>query len=385
MDKAGAEWLKRQTPNYVSSWQACGDNEVESQIMASHTQQNRTLSFFELQEEPFAATADPAYFYATREHRECLFRLWTSVDERHGIAVVLGNYGTGKTTLLRKLLTEMQDRPREYNTAVIGSPIPSWTSFALLEKIIDQFGIKRPDSRAFMDYMEALYRYLAQHHDKVNTLIIDDAQNLNKRGQLELLRLAQNLETSQHKLLNLICFSQLEWADILRAAPNFLQRVNLTYTLPAIGYDETRELIQFRLRQAGSGDKGPVFEDGAIRAIHGYAQGSPRLIVTLCRNALMLAAQVHARQVGQAIILQTIQKTTLPDAGKQSRVAEELSRPAPEKPAPPPRFAVPAQDSNVDEKTQDPGLKENESRANQMLRRAARANLNRGGGQGQSQ
>ena len=85
------------------------------------------LDIFGLREQPFAPTADPTYFYATREHKSCLFRLWSSIDEQHGIAVVLGNYGTGKTTLLRKLMTGMSADPGRYNTAVVGSPIPSWT------------------------------------------------------------------------------------------------------------------------------------------------------------------------------------------------------------------------------------------------------------------
>ncbi|MCP4644383.1 MAG: AAA family ATPase [bacterium] len=282
------------------------------------------LDFFGLREHPFAATADPAFFCATREHKECLFRLWSSVDERHGIAAVLGSYGTGKTTLLRKLLTGMRGQPERYVAAVIASPIPSWTSFSLLEAIVNQFDLK-PSTRSFVAYMESLYRYLLEHRNRITTLIIDDAQNLNKRGQLELLRLAQNLETPQCKLLNLICFAQMEWLPVLRAAPNFAQRINMTFTLGALSEDETRRLIEFRLRQAGSGTQGPVFESDAIKVIHAYAEGSPRVTVTLCRNALLLAAQVKSRRVGQAVLLHTIQKTTLPDPDKSARVAAVLS------------------------------------------------------------
>jgi type II secretory pathway predicted ATPase ExeA len=295
------------------------------------------LSFFGLRRQPFAATADPMYFYATREHKECLFRLWGSIDERNGIAVVLGHYGTGKTTLLRKVLTGMRAKPERYNAAVIGSPIPSWTSFSLLEGIVTQFGLK-PETRSFVSYMEALNRYLLKHHKRINTLIIDDAQNLNKRGQLELLRLVQNLETPQHKLLNLVFLAQMEWLNVLRAAPNFAQRVNMSYTLGPLSLAETRRLIEFRLRQAGAvGGLAPMFDDGAVKTIHAYAQGSPRDTVTLCRNALVLAAQVRMRQIGQAIILHTIQKTTLPDPERRSRISaalEETPRPHSAKPAP---------------------------------------------------
>ena len=345
------------------------------------------LDFFGLKEQPFAATADPSYFYAAREHKECLFRLWNSIDERHGIAVVLGNYGTGKTTLLRKLITGMRTESDKYNTAVIGSPIPSWTSFSLLENIITKFQL-RPQERSFVALMETLNRYLLDNRHRINTLIIDDAQNLNKRGQLELLRLAQNLETPQHKLLNLVFFSQLEWMHVLRAAPNFLQRVSLTFTLGSLEQDEIRDLIQFRLRQAGGGDRMPLFEEGAIRAIYAYTEGSPRTLVTLCRNALLLAAQLRSRVIGQTIILHTIQKTMLPDKERQARVAEALEMTPPSASASgsvslatpaalqmqtPGSFPLGEESAPIESGS----MLSNRARANRMLMRAARAAMDR--------
>ncbi|MBI2425360.1 MAG: AAA family ATPase [Candidatus Hydrogenedentes bacterium] len=282
------------------------------------------LKLLGLKEQPFAPTADPVYFYATREHKECLFRLWNSVDNCHGIAVVLGSYGTGKTTLLRKLITGMTVDPTRYKTAVIGSPIPSWTSFALLESIVAQFGVQ-PAQHSFVAYMEALNRCLLDNRDKICTLIIDDAQNLNKRGQLELLRLVQNLETQQRKLINLVFFAQLEWMQVLRAAPNFEQRINMTYTLPPLSFDEVRNFIEFRLQQAGAGPgEGPQFEEAALHAIYAYGEGSPRVTVTLCRNALLVAAQLRSLTVTHDMIVHTIEKTTLPDPEKRGRVAAAI-------------------------------------------------------------
>lgn len=292
-------------------------------------QPDTQLEFLGLREQAFAPTADPAYFYATAEHKECLFRLWNSIDNRHGIAVVIGNYGTGKTTLLRKLITGMNADKEQYCTAVIGSPIPSWTSFALLESIVAQFGL-RPEEKSFVAYMEALNRFLLSNRNRVCTLIIDDAQNLNKRGQIELLRLVQNLETQQHKLLNLVLFAQLEWVEVLRAAPNFAQRVNMNFTLHPISLEDMRNFIEYRLFQAGSREgSGPEFDPLALRAIHAYAEGNPRVIVTLCRNALLVAAQLHTRKVGHEIIVHTIEKTTLPDPDKRARVAAAVLGAAP--------------------------------------------------------
>ncbi len=284
------------------------------------------LDFFGLREQPFAPTADPSYFCATRDHKACLFRVWNSIDERHGIAVILGSYGTGKTTLLRKLMSGMAADPEKYNTAVLGSPIPSWTSFSLLEAIVNQFRL-RPADRTFGAYMQALNEYLLANRNRISTLIIDDAQNLNKRGQLELLRLAQNLETPQHKLLNLVCFAQLEWTRVLEAAPNFLQRINVVYTLSAFSVDDLREMIQFRLKQAGAtGDRAPEFDDASVRMIHGFSEGNPRMIVSLCRNSLLLAAQLEQRRITADMVLHTIEKTTTPNPQRLARAAAS-SRP----------------------------------------------------------
>lgn len=301
------------------------------------------LTFFGLREHPFAPTADPAYFYATREHRECLFRLWSSIDQRHGIAVVLGNYGTGKTTLLRKLITGMAADPNHYRTAVIGSPIPSWTSFALLEAIAGQFGLQPPE-QSFGAYMESLNQHLLANRERVCTLIIDDAQNLNKRGQLELLRLVQNLETQQHKLINLVCFAQLEWKQVLRAAPNFAQRVNVTYSLPGIQPSETRAFIDFRIDQAATESSlRPQFTNIAYALIHRYAEGSPRVIVSLCRNALLVAARLRTRLIDERLVMNTIAKTTLTEQEKMDDLQRYLGggpAEAPSVKAAPPRGAA---------------------------------------------
>ncbi len=326
------------------------------------------LKYFRLRKQPFAPTADPAYFYATRDHKSCLFRLWTGIDERYGIAVVLGNYGTGKTTLLRKLMSGMAAEPERYNTAVLASPIPSWTSFSLLEAITKQFGLI-PLERSFGAHMEALNQYLLAKRRSISTLIIDDAQNLNKRGQLELLRLAQNLETPQHKLLNLVFFAQLEWMDVLRAAPNFHQRINLMYTLSPISVEDIHELIQYRLEQAGAMEAfAPRFEDRSVEMIHAFSEGNPRVIVTLCRNAIVLAAQLKTPQITQDIILHTIEKTTVSDEETMERVRAKM---LPEAPVEPQAMVVGGQRPIAPAFAPGKG-RAYTSRANRLLMQAAR-------------
>ncbi len=332
------------------------------------------MNFFGLREQPFAPTADPSYFCATRDHKACLYRLWNSIDERHGIALILGNYGTGKTTLLRKLMSGMASDPSKYNTAVLGSPIPSWTSFSLLEAIVNQFQL-RPSDRTFGAYMQALNEYLLANRNRVSTLIIDDAQNLNKRGQLELLRLAQNLETPQHKLLNLVCFAQLEWSRVLEAAPNFLQRANLVYTLSAFSVADLREMIEFRLKQAGAQfAHAPDFGDAAIEVIHAFSEGNPRVAVGLCRNSLLLAAQLETRRVTVEMVLHTIEKTTTADVEKLTHLRGMGPAEAPQREETPIVVkAVGAEAAVAAAAAPHGNIRNFGQRANQILLQAARA------------
>lgn len=330
------------------------------------------LKYFQLRKQPFAPTADPAYFYATRDHKSCLFRLWSGIDDRYGVAVVLGSYGTGKTTLLRKLMSGMAADPERYNTAVLASPIPSWTSFSLLEAITRQFGLSPPE-RSFGAHMEVLNRYLLAKRHCISTLIIDDAQNLNKRGQLELLRLVQNLETRQHKLLNLIFFAQLEWMKVLHAAPNFHQRINLLYTLSPVSIEDVHELIQYRLDQAGAaGANAPRFEDSAIDMVYAFSEGNPRLIVTLCRNALVLAAQLKSLQITQEIILHTIEKTTVTGEQTMARVKATMRTHLPAEP----RAIAVGEPSVVTPLFSDRASRGYKKRANRLLLQATRSRHN---------
>jgi hypothetical protein len=135
----------------------------------------------------------------------------------------------------------------------------------------------------------------------------------------------------------------------------------MTFTLAPLDADETRQLIQFRLRQAGAGRSAPVFDDDAVRVIHVYSEGSPRVIVTLCRNALLIAAQLKTRRINEEIILHTIDKTMLPDDERRMRAAQAMER-RPEQPATPPEApAAPAR------------LNADEERANQLLLRMSKA------------
>ena len=331
------------------------------------------INEFGLHAHPFAPTADPAYCYAAPSQAECLRLVWDSIDARHGVVVVFGDNGAGKTTLLRKIVAAMYAEPQRYLTAVVGAPVPTWSSFELLRHIVEQFGLE-PAEETFLACIETLNRHLVENREQVCTLLIDDAHYLNKRGQMELLRLLQNLETQQHKLLNIVLFAQTEWTTVLEAVQEFSQRINLAYTLVPLPRAELRPLIAFRLDTAGGG--GPRFEETALRAIDAYTEGNLRLTVTLCRHAVALAARETSAVVTGDMILRIVETATLPNLDKRARVAAALAEAG---------SAIPGEDTlgagqaEVDGNLPDPdeGLRGREQKAAELL---LRAHLRQAGG-----
>lgn len=320
------------------------------------------LNFYGLREHPFAATADPAYFYATREYKECLFRIWTSLEGGHGPVVILGRPGLGKTMLLRKVLADMAADTVKYNTAVIASPGPDWTPSELLRDLVERFGLAY-SGEAVASGLETLNRYLLGNSQRINTLIIDDAQNLELPDHLEVLRLTQNIETPQRKLLSLVLFGQTEWSETLRQRPNFTQRLEAVFNLNPLSLEDARRLIEYRLRRAGLSDGRMLFEEPAVRLVHARSEGIPRTLVSLCRSALVVAARLRSQAISREIIQYVAERSILPEAGVATPAPEAAAAPEPVAPPAPPEAPL--------------GFRQRlaramEERANQLLLRSAR-------------
>jgi hypothetical protein len=163
---------------------------------------------------------------------------------------------------------------------------------------------------------------------------------------------------------------------VLRAAPNFEQRINMTYTLDAIEVAEMRGFIEFRLRQAGATPQGgPLFDDTAVKVIHAYSEGSPRVSVTLCRNAMLLAARLSKRVIDRDMILHTIEKTTVPDPEKRAKAlaAANVSQPSVQSfIVEPDALADQAPKREIISGNQGRQVMSRDERASQLLTRAAR-------------
>lgn len=250
------------------------------------------MSYFKVlgfEKEPFSTSPDPAFFYLSREHETALTNVIIELRLRRGLSVILGDVGTGKTTLSRKLVQELKSRQDVIFHMILD---PSFENESLLlESLVRNFEIEMPpESRPgnILDLREALERFLFQKGVTENmtvVLVVDEAQKLSV-SSLETLRVLLNYETNEFKLLQLVLLGQVELHSTIMTIPNFFDRISFKYTLNPLDYEETKEMIQFRLRQAGYQGQVKIFSDDAIRGVYDYTKGYPRQITMLCHKLL---------------------------------------------------------------------------------------------------
>lgn len=242
------------------------------------------LEFFHLQEDPFGLTPDLNYFYPSKMHNEILSSLDYAVEQKEGFSLIIGDPGTGKTTVLKIFMDRWKDRAE---IALIMTPRLSPEE--LLQAILDDLNIhiesanKNEMIKSFRDFL--INRSLA---GKRVIIIVDEAQNLSD-GCLEELRLLSNLETDKEKLLQIILVGQPELLKRLHseALRQLDQRITVRATMRPLNLAETSDYITFRLIKAGRGSA--VFEEKAKKLIYKISGGIPRLINLTTSRALMVA------------------------------------------------------------------------------------------------
>jgi general secretion pathway protein A len=253
-------------------------------------------SFFHLARNPFDLTPDPNYFVSTKEHNEALATLYYGVRWHKGLVVVTGEVGTGKTLLLRCLLRLLKDS-KDIEYAYVFNGLLSPVEF--LQYVLSDFGLPvsgKNKSELLLD----LGRFLiARGAKKLTTVLIIDEAHLLSAEILEEIRLLSNLETTDDKLLQIVLVGQPELDQKLDSVRlrQFKQRIALRAQLAPLSQDETREYIEKRLQIAGADLEGEaIFPAEAAAAVYGRSQGLPRLINTICENALIAAysRQVHS-------------------------------------------------------------------------------------------
>ncbi len=242
------------------------------------------LKFYGFREKPFNLTPDPRFVFLSKNHREAFAHLLYGINNRTGFIALTGEVGSGKTTVLRSLLSQLD--AEHYRTALIFNPCLSPSE--LLQSINREFGIPARTSN-ISDLLDALNTFLLQQkaEGRIVVLAIDEVQNL-EINVLEQIRLISNLETDREKLIQIVLSGQPEFVQILKKKEmrQLSQRITVRYHLKPMDFEDTVRYIDHRLEVAG-GRGGVIFTRTALKRIHRYSRGLPRLINAACDRALL--------------------------------------------------------------------------------------------------
>src|SRR3954471_13179887 len=244
------------------------------------------LDYFELNQEPFSNAPVSRFYYNSTQHSQALTRLLHTVSYMKGLSVLIGEIGSGKTTLARRMLDSLPEN--EYEAALLVIIHSGITANWLLRRIALQLGVENP-AQEKLALLSQLYQRLLQIHEsgKKAVVLIDEAQMLETRELMEEFRGLLNLEVPERKLISFVFFGLPEIEKNLKLDPPLAQRVALRYKLEPFTAESTEAYIKHRLRLAGS-PRLPFSSDGLL-AVHQASGGTPRVINTLCDNALFEA------------------------------------------------------------------------------------------------
>jgi general secretion pathway protein A len=297
--------------------------------------------YYGLTERPFDLTPNPRYLYLTPMHREALAAVQYGITARRGIVIVVGEAGTGKTTIVRAALRALKGQKVRHTYL----NNPALTRAEFMQFLARAFGLGEDAATSKVDLLSELTAKLARYHgdDTTTVLIVDEAQSL-PHDLLEEIRLLANIETSTAKLLQVVLVGQPELAERLNdtSLRQLKQRVAIRAILEPLDLRATSSFIAGRLRVAG-GQPAAIFTPQAVEMIYRYSAGVARTINVICDNALLAGFATDAKPIGPAVIEEVARDFDLKqhDAGGRLVLADQLQRPA-AAPAAPAASAAPA-------------------------------------------
>lgn len=268
-------------------------------------------AFFGLKEKPFNLSPDPRFIYFTERHCEALANLVYGIRERKGFLVLSGEVGTGKTTLVNALLDTL-DRTGILSAFVFN---PILTSSEFFEYLMADLNLKA-DVRSKSQVLIKLNSLLLERYrtGQITVLIVDEAQNLSSEI-LEEIRLLTNLETATEKLLQIVLVGQPELSLKLNSPElrQLKQRISLRCTLDPLTLSETREYIRTRMEIAGVPNQ-QIFPDTTVTEVFRCSGGIPRLVNTICDNALLNGYACDTKIIGVDIVQEVAEDLELSEA-----------------------------------------------------------------------
>jgi type II secretory pathway predicted ATPase ExeA len=275
--------------------------------------------FFGLDQRPFDLTPNPKFLFLSASHREALANLQYGISARKGLTVLIGEVGTGKTTLVRAALASFSG----VKTTCVWLTNPTLTRDEFMAMLAKRFGLSDRAAASKAELLIELEQVLraARDRDELVALIVDEAQRL-PRVLMEEIRLFANIETDTDKLLPLVLVGQPELATRLSdpSLRQLKQRVALRCELAPLQLADTAAYIAARIRVAG-GDAARVFTREAVGTIHEYARGVPRNINVICDNALVSGYALGERPVGRRVVLEVCRDFDLTPAESAQETA----------------------------------------------------------------
>ena len=280
------------------------------------------LDYFELTQEPFSNAPVSRFYYNSTQHSQALTRLMHAVSYMKGLSILVGDIGAGKTTLARRMLDSLPES--EYEAALLVIIHSGITANWLLRRIALQLGVESP-AQEKLALLSQLYQRLLQIYEsgKKAVVLIDEAQMLETREIMEEFRGLLNLEVPERKLISFVFFGLPEIEKNLKLDPPLAQRVALRYKLEPFTAESTEAYVKHRLRLAGC-PRLP-FTPEALLAVHQHSGGTPRVINTLCDNALFEAFLAREEMVDEALVHRIGQNLGLQRGGEPG---EALPAPA---------------------------------------------------------
>jgi general secretion pathway protein A len=262
--------------------------------------------FYGLRESPFALTPDPRYLFLSEAHKEALASAVYGVQERKGFVLILGEVGTGKTTLIRHLLGRFGPNIR---SVFVFNPAVSFIE--LLQLMLRDLELPCPSLRR-VEMIDTLNEYLLKEAaaGRYVVVIIDEAQHLSP-AVLEEVRMLSNLETARGKLIQILLVGQPELGEKLGRPElrQLRQRISLVAELKPLSHDDTVQYITHRLEIAGRSEPG-VFSRRALKTIFRASGGIPRLVNVICDKALVLGYGAGAKQIKAGIVKEVLNDWT---------------------------------------------------------------------------
>ncbi len=260
--------------------------------------------FYQIKKNPFEITPDPSFLFSTKKHNSALATLYYGVKRHKGFVVLTGEVGTGKTLIVRCLLYLLKQSNVQY-AYVFNSKLGP---LEFLQYIVGD--LRLPVSNNKSELLLTLNRFAIDNYRKGHTtmLVVDEAHHLSKEV-LEEIRLLTNLETANEKLLQILLVGQPELDDKLDSLDlrQLKQRIAVRYHIAPLEAEETAGYIRRRLQVAGNPDPRALFPIETVQAVHRHSQGIPRLINTICENALIegyanQAAQITPRMIDEIAV-----------------------------------------------------------------------------------